>query len=245
MSVVKGTEIATIDVALVSIQTYEQDADEIILDTANHIQVAVQTETEDAVKLVVKGRLIAQKGEQTTITGNQITLTDNVFNDKVVKILQGGTIKTDPVTGEFAGYTPPVVGAKGEDATGKLFRLKAYSSIYNAAGVLTGYECITYPNCKGKPFAFDSEDGVFRSKDYVIDSAPAEGEAPYDMDIIGVDELPVAYNYILTTSEPSDWSTNYTNYYTYDSSTGQYTAVPVGSGAPTWTANTYYKREIA
>lgn len=187
MAVKKGTEIATIDVALVSIQSYADGADEIILDTANHIQVAVQTETQDAVKLIVKGRLIAQKGEQVTITGNQITLTDNVFNDEVVKILQGGTIKTDPVSGDFIGYTPPVLGSSDE---GQLFQLKAYSSIYNAAGVLTGYERITYPNCKGTPVAFNSEDGTFRATDYVINSAPAEGEAPYDMDIIGVNDLP-------------------------------------------------------
>lgn len=242
MAVKKGTEIATIDVALVSIKPYTEGADEIILDTANHIQVEVQSETQDAVKLIVKGRLIAQKGEIVTITGNQITLTDNVFNGEVVKILQGGTIKIDPVSGDFVGYTPPVLGSGDE---GQLFELNAYSSIYNAAGVLTGYEKISYPNCKGTPIAFESEDGTFRSSDYVINSAPAEGEAPYDMDIIGVDELPVAYNYVLTTSEPSDWSTNYTNYYTYDSSTNQYTAVPVGSGAPTWVANTYYKREVA
>ena len=72
----------------------------------------------------------------------------------------------------------------------KTFKLKAYSSIYNAAGVLTGYERITYPNCKGTPIAFTSEDGTFRASDYVINSAPAEGESPYEMDIIGVDELP-------------------------------------------------------
>lgn len=188
MAVKKGTEIATIDVALVSVQSYDSGADEIILDTANHIQVEVQTETEDAVKLIVKGRLIAQKGETVTITGNQITLTDNVFNSELVKLLQGGTIKTDPQTGDFVGYTPPVVGDTTEQKT---FMLKAYSSIYNAAGVLTGYERITYPNCKGTPIAFSSEDGTFRASDYVINSAPAEGEAPYDMDIIGVNELPV------------------------------------------------------
>ena len=104
MAVKKGTEIATIDVALVSVQSYDQGADEIILDTANHIQVEVQTETEDAVKLIVKGRLIAQKGETVTVTGNQITLTDNVFNSELVKLLQGGTILTDKTTGDFIGY---------------------------------------------------------------------------------------------------------------------------------------------
>lgn len=191
MAVKKGTEIATIDVALVSVQSYDQGADEIILDTANHIQVEVQTETEDAVKLIVKGRLIAQKGETVTVTGNQITLTDNVFNSELVKLLQGGTIITDQTTGDFIGYRPPVVGDTTEQKT---FKLKAYSSIYNAAGVLTGYERITYPNCKGTPIAFTSEDGTFRASDYVINSAPAEGESPYEMDIIGVDELPVVTN---------------------------------------------------
>lgn len=189
MAVKKGTEIATIDVALVSIQTYETGSDEYILDTANHIQVEVQSETEEAVKLIVKGRLIAQKGETVTVTGNQITLTDNVFNAPIVQILQGGTILTNQTTGDFIGYRPPVVGAA--DDKGKLFKLKAYSSIYNAAGVLTGYERITYPNCQGTPIAFESEDGTFRASDYVINSAPAEGEAPYELDIIGVDQLPV------------------------------------------------------
>lgn len=191
MSTKKGTEIATIDVALVSVQSYEQDADEIILDTANHIQVEVQTETEDAIKLVVKGRLIAQKGEQVTITGNKITLTDNVFNDELVTLLQGGTILYDPTTNDFIGYRPPVIGDTSSTAKGKIFKLKAYSAIYNAAGVLTGYERITYPNCQGQPIAFESEDGTFRSSDYVINSAPAEGESPYELDIIGVDDLPV------------------------------------------------------
>lgn len=188
MAVKKGTEIATIDCALVSVQSYEAGADEYILDTANHIQVEIQTETEEAVKLIVKGRLIAQKGETVTVTGNQITLTDNVFNAQLVKILQGGTILTDQTTGDFVGYRPPVVGDM-ED-TGELFKLKAYSAIYNAAGVLTGYERITYPNCKGTPIAFESEDGTFRASDYVINSAPAEGESAYELDIIGVDELP-------------------------------------------------------
>lgn len=184
-NVVKGTEIATIDVTLVSIETYDPDADEIILDTSNKIDVTVATETEDKISLIVKGRLVAQKPPQTTVTGNTIVLTDNVFNPQVVKILQGGTIKTGADGKSFAGYVPPIVGS---DDKGQLFKLKAYSSIYNAAGVLTGYERITYPNCQGQMGAFSSEDGVFRASDYTINSAPAEGEAPYEIDI--VDALP-------------------------------------------------------
>lgn len=182
---VKGTEIATIDVNLISIQEYDPDADEIILDTSNKIDVTVETETEDKVALIVKGRLIAQKPPVTTVTGNTIVLTDNVFNAPVVKILQGGTIKYAEDGTTFAGYVPPVVG---DEDKGKLFMLKAYSAIYNAAGVLTGYERITYPNCQGTPVAFSSEDGTFRASDYTINSAPAQGEAPYEIDIVA--ELP-------------------------------------------------------
>ena len=178
----KGTEIPTIDVVLVSIKPQGVDTDEIILDTANKIQVTVATETTEKQTLVVKGRLIAQKPEQTTITGHSIVLTDNVFNPELVKILQGGTIKYD--SGEptkVVGYTPPVVGSTDK---GQVFDLNAYSAIYDAAGIIQGYERIKYPNCQGVPIALNSEDGVFRASEYTINSAPTNGQAPYDMDIV-------------------------------------------------------------
>lgn len=196
MAVIRGTEIPTIDVNLVTIQTYEVGADELILDTANQISPEVQTETTDKVPLIVKGRLIAQKPQETTVTGNNITLTDNVFNPELVKILQGGTIKYDDLDPtKVVGYTPPVVGSNDK---GKLFKLRAYSAIYNAAGIITGYERITYPNCKGNPVAFGAEDGVFRAPEYTITSAPANGEAPYDIDIVS--ELPQALEQLRVTS---------------------------------------------
>lgn len=49
----------------------------------------------------------------------------------------------------------------------------------------------------------------------------------------------VEHRYTVTTSQPSDWATNYTSYYTKSGST--YTAV-TGASAPTWVASTYYQR---
>lgn len=191
----QGHEIPTIDIVLFTV-TPASSGIEIGLQTASKLAVNPQTETQDAVKLVVKGALLAQKPAETTITGNTLVLTDNVFIPELVKILQGGTIKywtdADKTTegAEDKGfgvsrYTPPVAGSREK---GEVFVSKAYSAIYNAAGVVTGYECISYPNCQGIPVAFSSEDGVFRAPEYTINSAPDKGQAPYE--ITYLKELP-------------------------------------------------------
>lgn len=177
-------EIATIDCCLVTIETEDG---EFGFDTANQIAVEPQIEEEEAVKLVVKGILRAQKPATKTLTGNEITLTDNVFNPELVLILQGGTIKYDTENQDkIIGYTPPVAGSSDK---GEIFKLNAYSAQYDAAGTIVQYEKITYPNCQGTPVAFGAEDGAFRAPEYTISSAPKTGEAPYD--ITYVPELPV------------------------------------------------------
>ena len=187
-------EIPTIDVNLVTITT--KAGKEYGFDTANQIEVEVQTEDTDSVKLVIKGILRAQKPQISTITGHQITLHDTVFNPELVKTLQGGkvyyfqdeektTISENETSFGFAKYTPPVAGSAEK---GELFTLNAYSAIYNAAGVITGYEKTMYPNCQGVPVAFNSEDGAFRAPEYTINSAPDTGEAPYEVE--WVKELP-------------------------------------------------------
>lgn len=195
MALKRGTEIPTIDVALVTIKPKE--GDEIALDTASTVEIEPQIEETDAVQLIIKGVLKAQKPKISTLTGNQITLTDNVFTPELVKILQGGTLKywtsaertssnTTPTEFGIAGYTPPVVGAKVER---EVFTLNMYSAQYDAAGSIVQYEKISYPNCTGTPVAFGSEDDVFRAPEYVINSAAAKGEPPYTIDYLK--ELPV------------------------------------------------------
>ena len=114
----KTTAIPTIDVALVVLRVGETgSATEYALDTSNQIQVEPQTETTDAIRLVKLGRLLAQKPSTTTITGHQITLTDNTFSPEIVAILQGGSVSG---TGTSLVYTPPVAGSNEK---GKIFEL--------------------------------------------------------------------------------------------------------------------------
>lgn len=188
----RAKEIPTIDCQLVTITvpgaTAQDDPTVIGLDTASKIQVDIQTETQDAVKLIIKGILKAQKKRLVTVTGNQIILTDNVFTPEVVKILQGGTITYDSETGDVTSYTPPTAG---ERVTLPVFTLDAYSAIYDEAGICTGYEKCSYPNCTGNPISMTSEDNVFRVPEYTIDSAPSKGEAPYTITYIKPTDLPV------------------------------------------------------
>ena len=180
--------IATIDCCLITIETgSDGSVKEFGFDTANKIEVEPQLEEEDAVRLIVKGILRAQKPKQVTITGNEITLTDNVFDPELVLILQGGEIVYDNQdTKKIIGYNPPAAGSSDK---GEKFKLNAYSAQYDASGQIVQYEKITYPNCQGTPVAFGSEDGTFRAPEYTITSAPKTGERPYE--IRYVDALPV------------------------------------------------------
>lgn len=186
-------EVATIDCSLITIET---SSGEFGFDTANKIEVDPQIEEEDAVKLVVKGVLRAQKPKTSTITGHELTLTDNVFNPELVLILQGGEIVYDPENAEeIVGYNPPVAGSSDK---GEVFKLNAYTAQYNASGQIVKYEKISYPNCQGIPVAFGSEDGAFRAPEYTINSAPNTGESPYN--ITYVKALPALVNeYLLST----------------------------------------------
>jgi len=186
MSLSRGTEIPTIDVNLVTVSV--SGGAEIAMDTASEVSVEPQIETIDAVKLIVKGVLKAQKLETSTLTGHQITLTDNVFTPELVKLLQGGTIVYDTEGSDpnkIIGYRPPAVGSNEK---GSIFTLRCYSAQYDTSGQIVQYERITYPNCQGVPVAFSATDGTFRVNQYTINSAPSNGQSPYEIDY--VDELP-------------------------------------------------------
>lgn len=179
----KAQGIPTIDVSLIVIRVGDDNTGtEWAIDTANKLGVEPQVSTVEAIQLVKLGRVLAQKPKTTTITGHQLTLTDNVFTPEIMKILQGGKVTG---TGATLKYVPPVSGS-GEK--GEIFELDAYSAEYDASGQIVKYEKITYPNCQGSPVPINTEDDVFRLPEYTIMSAPNKGQAPYELSY--VTELP-------------------------------------------------------
>lgn len=180
----KGTEMAMIDCCMIVATTLE-DTPRCIASTAGtKIGVEAQIETTEAVKLMIKGTLKAQKGEKKVITGHTITLTNGMTILELIEILQGGTIERNE-DGEIVKYTPPVVGAEYNPVK---FTLDCYSAQMDEGGNVLRYEKASYPSCTGQPIGLGSEDDVFRVSEYVINSVPGKGEAPYVIEY--VDALP-------------------------------------------------------
>ncbi len=181
----KGTEMAMIDCCMVVATTTDTSPKSIGITSGVTIGVEPQIETTEAVKLIIKGVLKAQKRERQTITGHTITLTDNLTILELLEILQGGTVTRDPESHEITGYTPPVTGS---DYNPTKFTLDVYSQQLDEGGNVLQYEKTSYPGCTGQPIAFGAEDDVFRVNSYTINSAPGKGEAPYTISF--VEELP-------------------------------------------------------
>lgn len=187
MAVKRGHELGLIDVVLITIQVKEME-DELALTTVNQITVDPQIETTDAIKLIVKGILISQKRQTDTLTGNTITISDNVYNPELIKMLQGGKVEYDE-DGSFKKYSPPVVG---EEYKPTAFTMYVYTAQYDASGLIVGYMKTTYPNCTGIPVSMSSQDDVFMAPEYSIISAPGNGESAYEDEF--VKELPEVGN---------------------------------------------------
>lgn len=181
----KPDEVATIDASLIVLTPEDESEDAIGITTNTEVATEVQTETTDANKLLIKGALKAQKKEKQTLTGIQITLTDNMTVLDLAKAVQGGTILRDDY-GKITKYTPPIVG--DEDTAQTKYTLDVYSAVMDSSGEVLKYEKVTYKHCTGQPFAYNAKDDEWRSAQYVLLSLPKQGEPPYTIEY--VDELP-------------------------------------------------------
>lgn len=187
-NVKRSAEKATIDCTMIVLRPRDTSKYETVgTDSDTQIQVEANVETSEAVRLVIKDVLKAQKKAKSTLTGHTITITEGMSVLEFLPLLIGATLTKDQTTGEITGYEPP---ASGEKVDLPVFEMDAYSAVYSGAE-LVGYEKITYPNCTGDQIAPPgSQDGTFRSSDLTIVSAPGKGVAPYTVTYIAPGDLP-------------------------------------------------------
>lgn len=172
------------DIALIVLTTKETNPRVLTWDTASKATAKINIEETKGVKLIVKKVLKAQKKDGKVITGCEVTFEDNVFLPEVVQIVQGGELIMEE--GKFQRYDAPITGDIKEAV---VFDLDVYTANYNAAGVITGYTKIAFPNCTGQPINLETEDDKFFAPKFTIASAPNTGQAPYYME--DCDALPV------------------------------------------------------
>lgn len=177
-------EVATIDASLIVLTPEDGLEDAIGVTTNTEVATEIQIETTEANKLIIKSILKAQKKEKRTVTGVQITLTDNMTVLDLARAVQGGVITRDE-SGKIIRYTPPVVG---EEEVQRKYTVDIYTACMDSSGDVICYEKTTYKHCTGEPIAYNAKDDEWRSAQYVLTSLPKKGEPPYEIDY--VDELP-------------------------------------------------------
>lgn len=119
---------------------------------------------------------------------------------------------------------------------------KDYATVNDSPDAIEfSWEFTTTPVDVGTAYKKTAHMTIDTSKMTLVDGQGADTEAgtalkKLEAILYGSSEA----SYWVTTSAPADWATSYTSYYTKSGDT--YTAVPAGSGAPEWEANTYYEK---
>ncbi|WP_142415406.1 Ig-like domain-containing protein [Hathewaya massiliensis] len=125
-----------------------------------------------------KNRIIAMNRTEDICIGYEIKLTNNTFPQKLMALVDGGTVTS-------TGYEGPEVGKATER---KPFTLNLYSEEKDYDSETLRYVKFTFKHNKGKPVEFKFEDGKFYIPEFDSKSRPKKGEKPVYIEF--VDNLP-------------------------------------------------------
>ena len=180
MAKVDLSSMALSDVSLIRLVTKGSVKKEYLFTSSTDFEAEEVIQEGEEKPLIIKGVLRANKPAKDTLLGHDIKLIDNLFTPEVLCLLQGGEIEAGE-DGKFKKYLPPIVG---EDVVKEKFDMEIYSAIIENDGETGDYLKTTYYNCIGqnKPVSF--KDDEYFTAEYGIQSRPANGERPYDFEIV-------------------------------------------------------------
>lgn len=191
---------------------------------------------------------ISAIGNDITAMNNQIGLQNNKININTadITILNSGFVIQD---GVLTGLSEIVVNSLKTDYLNAAYAdinfanidIGAIATLFTESGIINDL-VVQQGAITGELVGVTLKGDLIEANTLKADKIVVRGSDGlyYKLNIDGIDNVSTtqASKFTLTTSKPSDWDTNYTDYYIISNS--NYTHV-TGASAPTWAANTYYK----
>lgn len=187
-------------------------------------------------------------GNDITAMNNQIGLQNNKININTadITILNSGFVIQD---GVLTGLSEIVVNSLKTDYLNAAYAdidfanidIGAIATLFTESGIINDL-VVQQGAITGELVGVTLKGDLIEANTLKADKIVVRGSDGlyYKLNIDGIDNISTseAGKFALTTSKPSDWDTNYKDYYVISNS--NYTHV-TGASAPTWATNTYYK----
>ena len=211
--------------------------------------------TQNENDITQQGNTISEYGDQITSIGNTVTAQGNTINahgtaintaNSQITILNSGfTIENGQLTGLSSIIVNDLTTNKLTTSYAKIdfsnIGIAAIQKVFADSGIIRDL-VVQQGHITGELVGVTINGDLINANTLKADKLVVKGSDGiyYKLNIDGMDHISVseAAKFILTTSEPANWSDNYKDYYII--SNNEYVHVS-GNTAPTWAANTYYK----
>ena len=215
---------------------------------SNEITQINNTITQQNNVITQHGNAISQQGNIINQQGNIINEHGNTMEifDSNIKILNSGFVIED---GVLTGLSEIIVNeletnhlnAKYADIDFTNINFAAVQKLFTESGIIKDL-VVQAGKITGELVGVTIKGDLIEGNTIKAEKLVVKGEDGlyYKLNIDGLDNISTsqASKFTLTNSEPSDWNTNYKDYYVI--SNGKYVHV-TGDLPPTWQSNTYYK----
>ena len=215
---------------------------------SNEITQINNTITQQNNVITQHGNAISQQGNIINQQGNIINEHGNTMEifDSNIKILNSGFVIED---GVLTGLSEIIVNeletehlnAKYANIDFSNINFAAVQKIFSESGIIKDL-VVQQGKITGELVGVTIKGDLIEGNTIKAEKLVIRGDDGlyYKLNIDGLDNISTsqASKFTLTSSQPSDWLTNYTDYYVI--SNGKYVHV-TGDLPPTWQSNTYYK----
>ena len=206
----------------------------IITALGNTVEAQNNRITANSNNILLQGNTITQQGNIINEQNSKITILNSAFviDDGVITGLTGAiidNIKTDYLDAAYADI----------DFTN--INIAAISTLFSESGIIKDL-VVQQGSITGELVGVTIKGDLIEANSLKADKLVVRGEDGlyYKLNIDGMNNISTqeAAKFVVTSEEPSDWETNYKDYYVVTNN--EYVHL-TNQTAPTWQANTYYK----